>query len=109
MFAKTGQAYVCFCAREKLQDLRHQGIECECRQFPVRTQLEKWKEFIKGNYKVGEAVLRLKGDMQSSNQVMRDPALFRKLEAKHYRHGSKYKVWPLYDFYNPIEDSLMGV
>lgn len=106
---KAGQAYVCFCAREKLQDLRHQGIECECRQFPVRTQLEKWKEFIKGNYKVGEAVLRLKGDMQSSNQVMRDPALFRKLEAKHYRHGSKYKVWPLYDFYNPIEDSLMGV
>src|SRR3989338_7805842 len=106
---KAGQAYVCFCAREKLQDLRHQGIECECRQFPVRTKLEKWKEFIKGNYKVGEAVLRLKGDMQSSNQVMRDPALFRKLEAKHYRHGSKYKVWPLYDFYNPIEDSLMGV
>ena len=40
---------------------------------------------------------------------MRDPVLFRSIKSKHYKHGTKYKVWPMYDFYNPIEDNLMGV
>ncbi len=106
---KKGEAYVCFCEREKMQDLRHKGIECECRQFSQEIQMKRWKEFLKGDYSKGDRILRLKGNMQSQNHVMRDPALFRKLDAKHYRHGSKYKVWPLYDFYNPIEDSVMGI
>lgn len=106
---KGGHAYMCFCAREKMQDLRHQGIECECRQFPVKIHVERWKSFLTGGFVAGDAVLRLKGDMQSLNHVMRDPALFRRVDANHYRHGAKYTVWPLYDFYNPIEDHLMGV
>lgn len=106
---KSGNAYICFCKREAMQDMRHKGIECQCRQFPVKIQHARWKEFVQGKYPEGEAVMRLKGDMQSLNHVMRDPALFRRVNAKHYRHGTKYKVWPLYDFYNPIEDSLMGV
>lgn len=106
---KQGNAFMCFCNREKLQELRHSGTECECRQFTPEIQLGRWKLFVKGEFAEGEAVLRLKGDMQSTNHVMRDPALFRRIDAKHYRHGTKYKVWPLYDFYNPVEDSLMGV
>lgn len=105
----NSNAYICFCDREKMQDLRHKGIECECRQFPVKIQKERWKDFLKGEYKEGEATMRLKGNMQSLNHVMRDSVLFRRMDAKHYKQGSKYKVWPMYDFYNPIEDSLMGV
>ncbi len=106
---KKGNAYVCFCKREDMQELRHKGMECQCRQFPVKIQIVKWKDFKEGKYKQGDAVLRFKGDMQNKNHVMRDPALFRLLDAKHYRHGTKYKAWPMYDFYNPIEDSIMGV
>ncbi len=47
--------------------------------------------------------------MKSNNHVMRDSVLFRIMKAQHYRQGHKYHVWPMYDFYNPIEDSLMGV
>ena len=106
---KQGDAYICFCEREKMQKLRHEGVECECRQFPEKIQIERWKMFVKGKYEAGGAVMRLKGDMSSLNHVMRDPALLRRVDSAHYRHGKKYKVWPLYDFYNPIEDSLMGV
>jgi len=106
---KMKKAYVCFCDRDKMQNLRHKGIECECREFPLKIQLAKWKEFLKGKFKVGEATLRLKGDMQSQNHVMRDSVIFRMVDVPHYKYKSKYKVWPMYDFYNPIEDSLMGV
>jgi len=102
-------AYVCFCDREKMQNLRHEGKECECREFPLKIQKERWKEFLKGKYKVGEATLRIKGDMRSLNHVMRDSVIFRRVDAEHYKYGEKYKIWPMYDFYNPIEDSLMGV
>ncbi len=106
---KNGHAYICHCPQEEVRDNRAKGVECGCRQFPLGIQILRWKEFLDGKYAEGHAVLRLKGNMQSQNFVMRDPILFRRLDAKHYRHGTKYKIWPMYDFYNPIEDSLMGV
>jgi glutamyl-tRNA synthetase len=106
---KSKNAYVCFCDRDKMQKLRHEGKECECREFPLKVQVQRWKEFLKGKYKEGEATLRIKGDMQSLNHVMRDSVIFRRIDAEHYKYGKRYKIWPMYDFYNPIEDSLMGV
>lgn len=104
------KAYMCFCDREKMQTLRHEGKECKCRSNLKKFNLQEWQHFIDGDkYTKGEAVLRIKGDMKSQNHVMRDSVLFRAIAAPHYRHGTKYKVWPMYDFYNPIEDSLMGV
>lgn len=104
-----GAAFMCFCTREQMQTLRHEGKECACRKQSIVENERFWKEFLAEKYAEGKAVLRFKGDMQSANQVMRDPALFRIVKAKHFRQRVKYKVWPLYDLYNPIEDALMGV
>lgn len=106
---KKDKAYICFCDRDKMQDLRHKGIECSCRNNDLKKNLEEWKKFISGRYKEGKATLRIKGDMKSLNHVMRDSVIFRISETNHYKYGKKYKVWPMYDFYNPIEDSIMGV
>lgn len=105
----NNKAYVCFCEQEKLRELRHQGKECEHRSQKKEDNLKYWKEMIDGKYKEGEVSLRLKGDMSSLNHVMRDPVIFRIVETPHYKLGNKYKVWPMYDFYNPIEDGLCGV
>lgn len=106
---KEGNAYVCFCDRDKMQDYRHKGKECECRGRNVKENLSEWKDFLKGKYKEGEAVLRIKGDMKSDNHVLRDSVIFRKIDAEHYRQGNKYSVWPTYEFYSPIEEDLMNV
>jgi glutamyl-tRNA synthetase len=57
----------------------------------------------------GSAIVRFRGNMQDDNAVMRDPTLFRIIKKEHYRQGSKYVVWPSYDFAAPIMDSLEGV
>lgn len=103
------KAYICFCEREKMQELRHQGKECECRSKNIKENLSEWKNFLNGEYKEGEAVLRIKGNMKSENHVMRDNVMFRIIDKPHYRHKDKFKAWPTYDFYSGIEEHLMGI
>ena len=104
-----GQAYVCFCAREVMQDNRHKGKECKCRAKSKAENMKAWKDMLAKKYEEGACSLRLKLDMEAENQVLRDPVMFRISLDKHYRHGDKYIVWPMYDFENAVEDDLCSV
>lgn len=106
---KQGNGFVCFCSQEKMRELRHEGFPCSCRTGDSKRHLEEWKSMLGRKYKEGEAVLRLKGDMQALNHVMRDPVLFRITMTEHYLQGRKYCTWPLYDFANSVEDGAMGI
>lgn len=106
---KQGNAYVCSCSQEKMRELRHEGFGCSDRNQDAKQNLEEWKNMLAKKYKGGEAVLRLKGDMQALNHVMRDPVLFRVTFVEHYLQGTKYCVWPLYDFANSVEDGVMAI
>lgn len=99
---EEGNAYVCICSEEKIKDNRRNGIECPCRNKGI-----SWKDFF--SMKEGEGVLRLKGNMKSKNTAMRDPVLFRIIEHPHPIHGTRFRIWPTYDFYGAVEDSLSGV
>ncbi len=105
---RSGDAYVCTCSRERMKEGRMNSKECEHRANRAEKNIELWNAMLDGS--LGEsAVLRLKGDMKSLNTVMRDPTLFRIKSQAHYRQGSRYKVWPTYDFNTPIMDSMMGI
>ena len=106
---KQGGAFVCFCSQEKMRELRHEGFGCSCRQNGSKHNLDEWKSMLNKKYKAGEAVLRLKGSMDSQNHDMRDPVLFRITYTEHYLQGKKYCVWPLYDFANSVEDGATGI
>ncbi len=103
------KAYVCFCDKDEISKNRLEGKECNHRNQTVEENKNYWKKMLNNEYKKGEAILRLKGDMESKNAVMRDPILFRIIEEEHYRQKDKYVVWPTYDFENPILDSLEGI
>ena len=102
-------AYVCFCSVESIRELRHRGDPCKCRSSPAAENKKNWKKMLARAFKPGEAVLRFKGDMQSKNSVLRDPAIMRINYEEHYRHGKKYGVWPLYDFANSVADGMQGI
>lgn len=104
-----GDAYVCTCRPENIHMMRAKGVNCPCRSrdsAECTTQLEK---FFDGSFEQNEAIIRFKGDMADLNTAMRDPTLFRIIDADHPKLGRKIREFPTYDFAAPIEDSLDGV
>lgn len=95
-----GKIYACYCKKEIISDSRLKGIECGCRNKKI-----SWNNFLK--YKKG--ILRLKGNMKHKNTTMRDPTLFRFIKSRHARQGSKYSLWPNYDFQNAVMDGYYKI
>ena len=46
----------------------------------------------------GAYILRAKIDMASPNMLMRDPIMYRIINASHHRTGSDWKIYPMYDW-----------
>jgi glutamyl-tRNA synthetase len=67
--------------------------------------LDEWNKMLNGDFKEGCISLRLKISMQHKNAVMRDPVIFRIIHHEHYKQGTAYLVWPMYDFESAIEDA----
>lgn len=104
---KEDKAYMCFCKPEEASDKRAKGEGCSCRSHTIEENLKFWKEFP--SYPEGKAVLRLKIDMKHKNYRMRDPTIFRRIDAKHPRIGDKYNIYPMYDFQNPVMDGYFNI
>ncbi|HEX5673093.1 MAG TPA: glutamate--tRNA ligase family protein, partial [Nitrososphaeraceae archaeon] len=106
-----GNAYVCTCDTNKIHKLRMQQVDCPCRENidEAEKNKERLDKLFDGTYHQNDAIVRFKGNMHDNNTVLRDPALFRIIEAPHPLLGEKVQVWPTYDFAAPVEDSLDGV
>ena len=105
---ESGNAYVCTCDKESISKNRREMKACKCRAGDHDQNIKRWHDMFK-KYKPGEAIVRFRGDMQSENTVMRDPAMFRIIDEIHPLLIDKYRVWPNYDFAVAIEDSIDGV
>jgi len=109
---EEGNAYVCTCQPENFRKQILAGKPCDCRNLPAEEQLERWQKMLNGEYEEGEAVYRVKTDLNHPNPAVRDWPALRVIDAEKYPHprvGSKYNVWPLYNFACGIDDHLMGV
>ena len=104
----SGKAYVCTCKREDISNNRKERKACKCSMRDIKQNIQSWEKMF-DKFKPGDAIVRFRGDMKADNAVMRDPVLFRIIDEKHYTLGSKYRVWPSYDFAVAIEDSSDGV
>ncbi len=106
---EKGEAYICECSAERLQKNRREGEECPHRSQSVEKNLKMWQAMLDGAYEEGEAVMRIKTDMQHPNPAFRDRVLFRICNREHPRVANKYHVWPLLEFSWAIDDHLLGM
>jgi glutamyl-tRNA synthetase len=103
------RAYVCICTQALISQRRKDGRACMCRNVVPEEKMKRWKDMLNGKYRQGKAIVRFVGDMKSLNTVMLDPTLARIIEAKHFRQGKKYRVWPSYDMAVVVVDHLEGI
>ncbi len=106
---EMGTAYVCVCPPSKFRELYMEKIPCPCRDVNPRINLERWRKMLDGTYSRGEAVVRIKTDIQHPNPAVRDWPALRISDTFHPRVGNAYRVWPLYNFSCAIDDHLTGV
>ena len=107
-----GNAYVCECIPEVFRKMTIAKQACPCRDLPASENLERWHRMLNGGYMEGQAVVRVKTDLENPNPAVRDWPALRIIDTKKYPHprvGSKYIVWPLYNLAAGIDDHLMGM
>ncbi|XP_018784652.1 PREDICTED: bifunctional glutamate/proline--tRNA ligase [Bactrocera latifrons] len=106
---KEGKAYVDDTPADKMKVEREQRVESVNRSNDVERNLSLWQEMVNGTDIGQKCCVRAKIDMSSTNGCMRDPTIYRCKNEPHPRTGTKYKVYPTYDFACPIVDSIEGV
>lgn len=85
------------------------GKNSPYRDRPAEESLKLFVEMNSGKMPPGRMVLRAKIDMASPNMHFRDPILYRVLNIPHWRTGSKWNAYPMYDFTHGQTDYWEGV
>jgi glutaminyl-tRNA synthetase len=114
---KKGKAYVCHCdeAETKLQRGGEDGstprYRCQHAEQDVQTNLRKFRGMRDGEYMPQTAWLRMKQDIENPNPQMWDIAAYRipKNQEPHFRTGTKWRIYPTYDFAHCLCDSFEGI
>ena len=113
LLIKKGLAYVDDLSQEEMSKYRgtltEPGINSPFRNRSVEENLKLFEEMKNGLYPDGAKTLRAKIDMAHPNINMRDPAMYRILHIKHHRQGTKWCIYPMYDFAHPLQDSFEGI
>jgi len=107
---KKGKAYVDSLTADQIRETRgtptEAGKESPYRNRSVDENLDLFEKMKSGEFKEGEYVLRAKLDMASPNLNMRDPVMYRILHKSHHRTGSKWCIYPMYDWAHGQSDSI---
>lgn len=114
----SGKAYCCFCSPEQVK--RHRGLKedgtpggertaCKDSYQGPEEALKLFREMRDGKFKKGEVTLRMKMDLSNPNPQMWDLIAYRIVDTPHHRTGTKWKIYPTYDFAHCLVDSLENI
>lgn len=110
---KEGKAYVDEQTSEQIAAQKgtptQPGTESPYRNRPVEESLALFEKMNTGEIPEGAMVLRAKIDMANPNMHFRDPIIYRIINKEHHRTGTKWKVYPMYDFAHGQSDYFEGV
>ena len=107
---KKGLAYVDDSTPEEIAQQKGTpqtvGVANGYRERPVDENLFLFEKMKLGQFGDGEKVLRAKIDMGAANMHMRDPIMYRIKHVPHHRTGTKWCIYPLYDFAHGQSDAI---
>jgi len=110
---RAGKAFVCDLTPEEVKDYRgtitEPGRNSPDRDRTVEENVELFERMRAGEFDNGQRTLRARIDMASPNMNLRDPVMYRILHASHHRTGSKWCIYPMYDWTHGQSDSIEGV
>jgi glutaminyl-tRNA synthetase len=110
---RRGKAFVCDLSSDEIFERRgtltEPGTPSPYRERSVEENLALFEGMKNGEVDPGRRVLRAKIDMGSSVLPMRDPVIYRVVDAPHHRTGSEWRVYPMYDFGHCLSDAIEGI
>src|SRR5205809_4237907 len=110
---RAGNAYVDDQSQDQMRanrgTLTEPGKNSPFRDRSVAENLDLFRRMRAGEFPNGARVLRAKIDMAAGNINLRDPALYRILNAPHPRTGTKWHIYPSYDFAHGQSDAIEGI
>lgn len=111
---RMGKAYVDDQSPEEVSANRgtftEPGKNSPYRDRSVEENLDLLERMKNGEFPDGSRVLRAKIDMAHPNLNMRDPVMYRIIhEPPHHRTGTKWKIYPMYDWAHGQNDSMEGI
>ena len=110
---RKGKAYVCDLNPEQMEQLRgspdRPGEDSPYRNRGLEENLDLFQRMRAGEFPDGTRTLRAKIDMASSNIWLRDPVLYRIRHSEHHHTGSKWRIYPMYDFAHCLSDYIEGI
>lgn len=110
---KEGKAYVDEQTSEQIAaqkgTLTSPGTESPYRNRPTEESLDLFRRMNEGEFPEGAMTLRARIDMSHPNMHFRDPIIYRIIHHPHHRTGTKWHVYPMYDFAHGQSDYFEGV
>jgi glutaminyl-tRNA synthetase len=110
---RVGKAYIDDQTQEQMRltrgTLTEGGTDSPFRNRSAEVNLDLFRRMRAGEFLDGERVLRAKINMGSGNINLRDPVLYRILHAPHPRTGTRWCIYPSYDFAHGQSDAIEGV
>jgi glutaminyl-tRNA synthetase len=110
---RAGKAYVDDQSQDEIRHnrgtLTEPGKNSPFRDRSAEENLDLFRRMRAGEFPNGARVLRAKIDMGSGNINLRDPVLYRILNAPHPRTGTTWKIYPSYDFAHGQSDAIEGI
>ncbi|HZP77108.1 MAG TPA: glutamine--tRNA ligase/YqeY domain fusion protein [Pseudolabrys sp.] len=107
---RAGKAYVDDQTQAQIREnrgtLTEPGRNSPYRDRSVEENLDLFRRMRAGEFGNGARVLRAKIDMASGNINLRDPVLYRILNAPHPRTGNTWHIYPSYDFAHGQSDAI---
>jgi glutaminyl-tRNA synthetase len=109
----TGLAYADDQSQDEIRarrgTLTEPGQDSPFRNRTVEENLDLFRRMRAGEFPDGTRVLRAKIDMAAGNINLRDPVLYRILHASHPRTGTRWSIYPSYDFAHGQSDAIEGI